>query len=196
MARISVIDSGSGISPEDLRRIFHRFQQGSNHAQHGAGLGLAIVRELVKLHGGRVTVESTPGKGSRFHFTLPLFLPKAILRRHLALLSRGMQSRASAWAFTLTDAAKYDAIHRLITATVRARDLVLPDDARRHILLVTQSRQPDRLIERLLQQVASYSSSVPSVSRLDQTQVVSWLANMTSRSPIPSDSAQPAQLAG
>jgi signal transduction histidine kinase len=196
LARVSVIDSGSGISSADLRRIFHRFEQGSNHAQHGVGLGLAIVRELVKLHGGRVTVESTPGRGSRFHFTVPLFLPMAILRRHLATQSNDLGSAATAWAFTFQDSTKYDAIHRLITASVRARDLVLPEDARRHLLLVTQSKQPDRLIERMQQQIASYGGCVPVATRLDEAALPSWLANIANGANLPAGPAHSAQLAG
>jgi signal transduction histidine kinase len=193
MARISVIDSGAGISREDLRRIFHRFEQGSNHAAPGIGLGLAIVRELVKLLGGRVTVESAPGRGSRFHFTLPLFLPAAILRRHLTYLKKDATVPATAWAFQFQDSAKFDAIHRLITASVRPRDLVLPEDGRRHILLVTQSRQPQLLVERMLRHIASYASSVPSVNPLEVSDLPDWLASVASRpfpSTIPPHSAQ------
>jgi len=70
---ISVIDHGQGIAPEDLPRIFDRFSRvkGERRAD-SVGLGLYITRKLVEAHGGRIRVESTPGEGSTFRFTLPL----------------------------------------------------------------------------------------------------------------------------
>ncbi|NOK17680.1 ATP-binding response regulator [Corallococcus carmarthensis] len=69
-----VADTGTGIPPEELPRIFDRFHrvQGSRgRSYEGSGIGLALVRELVRLHGGDVTVESVPGQGSTFTVTLP-----------------------------------------------------------------------------------------------------------------------------
>jgi CheY-like chemotaxis protein len=69
---IKVIDTGIGIYPEKLETIFDTFQQGdgSNTREFdGAGLGLAICRQIASLMGGQVWAESTPGKGSTFHFT-------------------------------------------------------------------------------------------------------------------------------
>jgi len=70
---ISVIDHGQGIAPEDLPRIFDRFSRvkGERRAD-SVGLGLYITRKLVEAHGGRIRVESAPGEGSIFSFTLPL----------------------------------------------------------------------------------------------------------------------------
>ncbi len=75
MIRVSVRDMGPGIAPEDAERIFERFVKGTNIPQQeasGLGLGLAIVRQLVTSHGGHVWVESNPGAGSTFVFTLPI----------------------------------------------------------------------------------------------------------------------------
>jgi signal transduction histidine kinase len=75
MAEISVADTGVGIAPEDQEAIFEEFRQvGSDYARkrEGTGLGLALARRLVTLHGGRLWVESEPGKGSTFTFTLPV----------------------------------------------------------------------------------------------------------------------------
>ena len=72
---IAVSDTGLGIAPEDQQRIFEEFQQvdsSSTRKKGGTGLGLAIARRIVELHGGRIWVESNPGQGSTFHFTLPL----------------------------------------------------------------------------------------------------------------------------
>lgn len=71
-AIVSVIDSGPGIPAAELENIFERFYRlDASRAAKGAGLGLAIVRRLVELHGGRVWAESELGKGSTFTFTLP-----------------------------------------------------------------------------------------------------------------------------
>jgi PAS domain S-box-containing protein len=80
-ARVSVRDSGQGISPEFLPHVFDRFRQadtGATRAHGGLGLGLAIVRELVELHGGHVAAESDgPGRGSAFTVELPLAVDAA-----------------------------------------------------------------------------------------------------------------------
>jgi signal transduction histidine kinase len=70
---ISVTDTGPGIPLEDHERIFEEFQQTDVGVQQreGTGLGLALSKRLVELHGGRIWVESEPGHGSRFVFTLP-----------------------------------------------------------------------------------------------------------------------------
>jgi signal transduction histidine kinase len=72
--RLSVSDSGPGIPPEQRERIFERFAQGSDGG--AAGLGLSIVRDVVQAHGGRIFLESEPGRGSRFILELPRDLPR------------------------------------------------------------------------------------------------------------------------
>jgi PAS domain S-box-containing protein len=68
--RISVSDTGPGIPPERQERIFERFTQYAGE-MGAAGLGLAIVRDIVQAHGGRVLLESAPGRGTRFTLELP-----------------------------------------------------------------------------------------------------------------------------
>jgi len=73
--RVTVWDTGIGIKEEDKGKLFKEFQQldsGANKRYQGTGLGLALSKRLVEMHGGRIWVESEPGKGSRFSFTLPI----------------------------------------------------------------------------------------------------------------------------
>ncbi len=71
---VSIADTGPGIAPEDQERIFEEFQQTEvgPEQREGTGLGLALSKKLIELHGGRIWVESEPGKGSTFTFTLPV----------------------------------------------------------------------------------------------------------------------------
>ena len=72
--RCTVKDTGIGISPEHLSRIFERFYQVRDPARKGAGgsgIGLAIVQRVIRAHRGTITAESEPGKGSAFSMVLP-----------------------------------------------------------------------------------------------------------------------------
>lgn len=72
---VAVSDQGPGMDEETRARVFERFYQGSAglaRGHEGMGIGLAIAREMVEMHGGALTVESEPGLGSTFTFTLPL----------------------------------------------------------------------------------------------------------------------------
>jgi len=75
MLKIGIHDTGVGINKEDQERIFGGFTQvsnGTNREHEGTGLGLAISKKIIELHGGRIWLNSEPGKGSHFFFTLPL----------------------------------------------------------------------------------------------------------------------------
>jgi PAS domain S-box-containing protein len=73
--RVEVVDTGIGVAPAHMARLFEKFYQvdaGATREQGGAGLGLSIARALVEAHGGQIGVESEPGHGATFWFTLPL----------------------------------------------------------------------------------------------------------------------------
>jgi signal transduction histidine kinase len=72
--RVAVADTGPGIAPEDRERIFEEFQQSETGGEHheGTGLGLALSKRFVELHGGRIWLESEIGRGSTFTFALPM----------------------------------------------------------------------------------------------------------------------------
>jgi len=73
--RVTVSDTGTGIAAEDLPFIFERFWRGDKSRSRsggGTGLGLAIAKQLVEMHGGEIGVQSGPGQGSVFWFTLPI----------------------------------------------------------------------------------------------------------------------------
>ncbi|MFN0195682.1 MAG: sensor histidine kinase [Planctomycetaceae bacterium] len=81
-AEVAVRDSGSGIPADKLRHIFDRFyttKTADEHGQGGTGLGLALAREVIESHKGRIRVESTIGKGTTFTLKLPLASPPALL---------------------------------------------------------------------------------------------------------------------
>jgi two-component system, OmpR family, phosphate regulon sensor histidine kinase PhoR len=75
---LSVEDHGMGIAPKDRKRIFERFYRVDNlltRKTEGSGLGLAIAKRIVEAHGGRITLKSELGKGSRFTIQLPAGKP-------------------------------------------------------------------------------------------------------------------------
>jgi signal transduction histidine kinase len=72
---VAVCDTGPGIPAVDQAKIFEEFQQADSsitRKKGGTGLGLSIAKRIIEMHGGRIWVESEPGKGSTFYFTLPV----------------------------------------------------------------------------------------------------------------------------
>ena len=95
---ISVHDTGPGIAPEDTDRIFEPFQSGlKEHAEahEGSGLGLSISKHFVEMHGGRIWFESDPGRGSTFHFCLPVTPLPAPTRRPESSIVEGWVKRTA-----------------------------------------------------------------------------------------------------
>jgi signal transduction histidine kinase len=81
-AHVTVGDTGIGIAPEEQENIFDKFYQVGNTTtgvREGTGLGLSITKELVQMHGGWIEVQSRPGEGSQFTFTLPVVDEEAVI---------------------------------------------------------------------------------------------------------------------
>jgi signal transduction histidine kinase len=79
---LSVRDTGPGISAADQTKLFQEFQQADNaitRKKGGTGLGLAISKRIIEMHGGRIWVESEPGQGSTFAFTLPITVEQQVI---------------------------------------------------------------------------------------------------------------------
>jgi signal transduction histidine kinase len=77
---VSVCDTGPGISAADQAKLFQEFQQADNaiRKKGGTGLGLAISKRIIEMHGGKIWVESQPGQGSTFAFTLPVIVERQV----------------------------------------------------------------------------------------------------------------------
>jgi len=138
-ALVSVEDTGCGLAPEDHERVFEPLYQvpgGPERSRDGLGLGLPISRELVLRHGGRMWVESEPGKGSTFRFTLPLYdigrlvdpllTPRNRQRGSLALLRVEVAMRDSAPRRTMPGDPLGAAWRVVVACTTPSMDVVLP----------------------------------------------------------------------
>jgi len=85
-----VSDTGPGIAAEHVPHVFERFWQAHKDRRSGAGLGLPIVKGIVEAHGGRIWVQSAPGRGSTFFFTIPIAIGS-----QTALASRDTRRRSA-----------------------------------------------------------------------------------------------------
>ena len=107
MIAFAVADSGPGIPKDQQSRVFERFESRSLGSKHrGAGLGLSIVKSLVELHGGNLSLDSEPGRGTRVTVRLP---GGGLARVSAATLSAGMTAQppgAPAQAGTTSNASR------------------------------------------------------------------------------------------
>jgi PAS domain S-box-containing protein len=181
--RISVEDTGYGIDPAAHERIFGRLcqEEAGQASRRGIGLGLYLCRELITRQGGEIGVESEPGRGSRFSFTLPLAAPTWALRpvvtRHLrtgdpigvvSLRIGGAEEQS-------TDVPRLrDAHARIRTLIDKERDVVLPatmlgedPDAGIHVLTCGTPSRTESLRNRLLEALSSHLASQRVEPRLE-----------------------------
>jgi PAS domain S-box-containing protein len=144
---ISVTDSGIGVSPEDLEQLFTPFTQidgGLARKYEGTGLGLAMVKLLVELHGGAVAVQSAVGEGSRFTFWLPLREPdEAIETPRVPLAPRANTPKGAPTALIVEDDAKSADLIRL---QLEAEGFSVLHAVSAEAALILASQQPLSLI--------------------------------------------------
>jgi signal transduction histidine kinase/CheY-like chemotaxis protein len=148
---ISVADSGMGIKPEDLGRLFQEFTQLGQvytKAFEGTGLGLALTKRLVELQGGRIRVESEPGQGSRFSFTVPREAP-GLLRPIFAPSPIPLLSAQDERVILLIDDDPQDLA--ILEEAVRSKGVkVIKADSGQEGLDLAQRLKPDLIILDLL----------------------------------------------
>jgi len=143
VVRIEVRDSGPGIPAEEQQRIFeafHRLRQ-SDKTSEGTGLGLAITRRLVELHGGRLGLESKPGSGSCFYFTLPI--TPTLIREETRKSKPGLNSSAAPRILVIEDESA--AVQLLQSQLVSSGYEVLLCDNRARAVEMAVELQPDAI---------------------------------------------------
>ena len=136
----SVTDTGSGIRREFHEVIFEKYRQLASHeggGKRGTGLGLPICRSLVRLHGGTIGVESEPGKGACFSFTIPLYT----LAGRLAAIAPQLVDHppAGAWRIDLAgDLMSCRAACHAIRGVLRAGEWIVSDPRRKRVWILCE----------------------------------------------------------
>lgn len=125
---LSVSDNGEGISKDDLGNIFDRFYQVDRIKPKGSGIGLALVKSFVELHGGNVEVESEPGKGSIFTITIP--------EKHISTEVESVDSNIGEGAVS-AELSDID-------------DEIIFDDSRPHVLVIDDNADIRKMVGELL----------------------------------------------
>ena len=206
---ISVTDQGPGLSGDDLKTIFDRFTQvgvGAKASAKGFGLGLSIAKDLTRLNFGEIRIESTPGKGSSFLFTLPRYDWREIVERYLSLL-HGAKSDLGVSGLEVTLAehdGSLDNVRGFLASACRPEDLILGDGEGTRLILLGQTDSPEDWAERLretrvqsmkrdsLLDIPEIQIAVVNVWRcpVENEKIVSWvLDELTGRGPLGQESA-------
>lgn len=173
---VSVSDTGCGVSAEDSRMIFESMYQGKGSVpagRKGLGLGLYICKELVSRHGGRIWVQSEPGQGSTFTFTLPTFslvqqlapllLPENLQSGSMALFSLEIVSRSKRELVKSDETVLREVGKILKQCTLIDKDFLLPRMAVSKwkeiffIVAFTQQQGAQILKQRICQQIGRYN---------------------------------------
>lgn len=147
--RVSIIDNGPGISPENLQTLFQRFRQIAGRSCKGLkgfGLGLSIARELVNLNLGDISVESQLGKGSIFSFTIPCADRRELLRRYLGRIDMLRSGCAFVSLISLTSSsgaepAQLDELEQLVQHHIRRSDLLFRTLPHRWLLVAAANQE-------------------------------------------------------
>lgn len=185
--RFVVRDQGKGMEPEELSNLFERFRQGREGARSsfkGFGLGLSIVRAMVDVNLGVVSVESEPGKGSEFSFDLPAADPERIMH---AFVERARDRGPGVRCAVLRVSGPNDPreLYARLCEWMRPHDLALYADDRTSVLLIGESDDPDAWIAQLYEQLrADGTDGVGGLARIEH--LGSWPACQLTSDLLPS----------
>jgi len=159
---VGVSDNGPGIDPDNLQLIFERFHQvqgATRNSTKGFGLGLGIAKELVSLNLGQIDVESQPGQGATFSFSIPVYNPSELVVRYLKRLNQlGSPGMAALLTVTLSDAGVAlpleiglsDLADEVIQSLFRGDDLVVQCMPQRWVVVARcPERQTDAIVDRV-----------------------------------------------
>ncbi|MEE8452918.1 MAG: hybrid sensor histidine kinase/response regulator [Thermoguttaceae bacterium] len=159
---VGVSDNGPGIDPDNLQLIFERFHQvqgATRNSTKGFGLGLGIAKELVALNLGQIDVESQPGQGATFSFSVPIFEPRELVARYLSRLNH-LESPGTAALLTAelpggvlaspSKACLSDLADELIQGLFRGDDLVVQCEPDRWVVVARcPERRTDAIVDRV-----------------------------------------------
>ena len=189
----TVADTGAGIAPENMLRIFEEFHQAdgsTRRRQGGVGLGLAISKRFVELHGGRIWVESQLGQGSTFHFSVP------VGRTHVAA---GQQRPAAEVARAASARGSEEPVLLAVTSSPLAAGLLTRYVHGCRTAVVPDLEQAQEMARRLMPQVVVIDRSCEELEAVEPGEVArAWMLPDTPflACPLPGERTLRRQLAG
>lgn len=171
-AVLTVADSGTGIAKAEIPRLFERFHQvkgATTRSSEGSGIGLALVYELVKLHGGRVTVRSQLGKGSHFNIYIPFGNKHLPEKQVMATTAAHPPITAPAKAY-INEALGWE---QRLTNSPSSTEIDTDQSQKLHVLIVDDNADMRRYIQRILTvdtslEVQTVSSGNAALRSIDQ----------------------------
>ncbi|WP_094228910.1 response regulator [Methanolobus psychrotolerans] len=193
MLHVSIRDTGIGISRDDQAKLFQPFVQldsSSNRKYGGTGLGLSLVKNLVELHSGSIEVESEPGKGSSFFFSLPLNLKDQIRSTESSSVHESFFNDTSLYCeegliiLEPKDPTGYDPLILVVEDDVNSRELlsVMLNDAGYRVVLVDDGVKALEIVKTLHPFAITLDLNLPG---MDGTEVLENLKNNEYTSSIP-----------
>ncbi|MFN3166914.1 MAG: ATP-binding protein [Phycisphaeraceae bacterium] len=188
--RLSVRDHGVGIAEQDLPALCERFSQADTSdrgAAKGFGLGLNIARDLVWLNLGEMSIDSAPGQGSTFSFTLPVADPEHVLTRYARQLE-AMDHLAQVNAIRLTShhpQVTAETLRQSLTSCCRSWDLLLRSADERTLIALGPADQPDRWIERMQWAWATHRTDALASASMEADWLGAWSVQRFSEQAMP-----------
>lgn len=177
--RFSVIDEGPGLSETEVSDLFERFHQGPGAqriAEKGFGLGLSIVKDLVAVNLGLVDIDSVPGEGSRFSFTVPRKDLREVLDAYLAFAGRRNETSSVACIIASFEPGGRTVTQRLarLEDVTYCTDLLLPMPGTDEIMLLGQTPRSREWADRLERDLAAGEVPPQTSERVHLRRVGVW----------------------